>query len=155
MHYIRPISRLNRQGVILDLLRQGPLASQDELRRELDKRGFRVTQATLSRDIHKLGLVKVPEGYTLPQAVAAAPARAPAPGLERLLREFVREVREAQNLLVVRTAVGTAQSVAVAWDAAAWPELVGTVAGDDTILVICFNKKTAHKVAVRIRELLA
>jgi transcriptional regulator of arginine metabolism len=155
MHLIRPISRLNRQGVILDLLRQGPLASQDELRRELDKRGFRVTQATLSRDIHKLGLVKVPQGYTLPQAVGAATARAPAPGLERLLREFVREVREAQNLLVVRTAVGTAQSVAVAWDAAAWPELVGTVAGDDTILVICPDKKTAHKVAVRIRELLA
>jgi transcriptional regulator of arginine metabolism len=155
MHYIRPISRLNRQGVILDLLRQGPLASQGELRRELDKRGFRVTQATLSRDIHRLGLVKVPEGYTLPQAVAAGPARAPAPGLERLFREFVREVREAQNLLVVRTAVGTAQSVAVAWDAAAWPEVVGTVAGDDTILVICPNKKTAHKVAVRIRELLA
>jgi transcriptional regulator of arginine metabolism len=149
------VSQLNRQGVILDLLRQGPLASQDELRRELDKRGFRVTQATLSRDIHKLGLVKVPQGYTLPQAVATAPAPAPAPALERLFREFVREVREAQNLLVVKTAIGSAQPVAVAWDAAAWPELVGTVAGDDTILVICSNRKTAHRVADRLRELLA
>jgi transcriptional regulator of arginine metabolism len=149
------MTQLSRQGVILELARQAPVPSQDELRRELNKRGFNVTQATLSRDIHKLGLVKLPQGYILPQAVTRMPNPAPGVALERLFREFVREVREAQNLLVVKTAIGSAQPVAVAWDAAGWPELVGTVAGDDTILVICTDKKTAQRVAARIRGMLA
>jgi len=149
------MSKLSRHGVILNLVKQGPLASQDDLRRELSKHGFQVTQATLSRDIHKLGLVKMPQGYTLPQNGAATAAQPAVYGVERLFREFVREVREAQNLLVVKTAVGSAQSVAVAWDAESWPDVVGTVAGDDTILVICANRTLARKVAARIRELLA
>ncbi len=153
------MSKLSRQGVILELVKRGPLPSQDELRRELGKRGFTVTQATLSRDIHHLGLVKMPQGYTLPQAAAAAAAAAPSqpagPRLERLFREFVRDVREAQNLLVIKTATGSAQPVAVAWDGEGWPEIVGTVAGDDTILVICPDRKTARRTATRIRGLLA
>ncbi len=153
------MSKLSRQGIILELAKKGPLPSQDDLRRELDKRGFTVTQATLSRDIHALGLVKMPQGYTLPQAAAAAAAVAPSqpagPRLERLFREFVRDVREAQNLLVVKTATGSAQPVAVAWDNDGWPEIVGTVAGDDTILVICPDRKAAHRTATRIRGMLA
>jgi transcriptional regulator of arginine metabolism len=149
------MTKLSRHGVILDLIKQGPLANQDDLRRELSKRGFQVTQATLSRDIHRLGLVKMPQGYTLPQNGAAAAAQPAVYGVERLFREFVREVREAQNLLVVKTAVGSAQPVAVAWDAESWPDVVGTVAGDDTILVICRNRTMARKVAARIQELLA
>jgi transcriptional regulator of arginine metabolism len=148
------MTKLSRHGVILNLVKQGPLASQDDLRRELSKHGFQVTQATLSRDIHKLGLVKMPQGYTLPNNGGAAPQPA-VYGVERLFREFVREVREAQNLLVVKTAVGSAQPVAVAWDAESWPDVVGTVAGDDTILVICRNRALARKTAARIRELLA
>ena len=73
------MTQLSRQGVILELARQAPVPSQDELRRELNKRGFNVTQATLSRDIHKLGLVKLPQGYTLPQAVTTMPNPAPVP----------------------------------------------------------------------------
>ena len=148
-------TRLGRHGAILELAKRGPLASQDDLRRELGKRGFRVTQATLSRDIHQLGLVKMADGYALPQAAATVAVPPPAPGLERLFRDFVREVREAQNLLVVKTAVGSAQPVAVAWDAESWPDVVGTIAGDDTILVICPDRRKAHKVAMQIRELLA
>jgi transcriptional regulator of arginine metabolism len=148
------MTQLGRHGVILDLLRRGPVASQDDLRRELVKRGCKVTQATLSRDIHKLGLVKMPQGYTLPQNGAAAPAQPAVHSVERLFREFGREVREAQNLLVLKTAVGSAQPVAVAWDAEAWPEVVGTVAGDDTILVICPDKRRARRAAARIREML-
>lgn len=148
------MSRLSRHGVILELVKQGPVASQDDLRRELGKRGFQVTQATLSRDIHQLGLVKMPQGYTTPQNGAAAPQPS-AYGLERLFRDFVREVREAQNLLVVKTAVGSAQPVAVAWDAQAWPNVLGTIAGDDTILVICPSRTMARQVAIQIRELLA
>jgi transcriptional regulator of arginine metabolism len=149
------MTQLSRHGVILELVKHGPLANQDDLRRELSKRGFQVTQATLSRDIHKLGLVKMPQGYTLPQNGAAAATQPAVYGVERLFREFVRDVREAQNLLVVKTAVGSAQSVAVAWDAEAWPDVLGTIAGDDTILVICPSRAMARKVAVQIRELLA
>ncbi|MFB3917577.1 MAG: arginine repressor [Terriglobales bacterium] len=148
------MSKLSRHGVILELVKRGPLPSQDELRRSLAKHGFRVTQATLSRDIHKLGLIKASNGYTLPQ-VAAEAAEPELPTLTRLMRDFVRDVREAQNLLVVKTAVGSAQPVAVAWDAEAWPGIVGTVAGDDTILVISPDAKTARKVALRIKEILA
>ena len=83
------MSKLTRQGVILELVKHGPLPSQDELRRELAKHGFEVTQATLSRDIHDLGLVKMPQGYTLPQPGNGAPHPA-VPALARLFREFVR-----------------------------------------------------------------
>jgi transcriptional regulator of arginine metabolism len=145
-------SKLTRHGVILELVKHGPLPSQDELRRTLAKHGFKVTQATLSRDIHRLGLVKMAQGYTLPQAVNGSGAtEAALPALQRLIREFVREVREAQNLLVVKTATGAAQPVCAAWDAEAWPDIVGTVAGDDTILIITPDRRTARRVANRIR----
>jgi len=149
------MSQLSRQGAILELVKLGPLPSQDDLRRELGKRGYKVTQATLSRDIHKLGLVKMPQGYTLPEQGSNGHASALPRGLERLFREFVREVREAQNLLVVKTATGSAQPVAVAWDAESWPEIVGTVAGDDTILVICPENRVAARLAARLRGMLA
>jgi transcriptional regulator of arginine metabolism len=145
------MSKLARQNAILELVRQEPLASQDELRRKLLRQGFKVTQATLSRDIHELGLVKAPNGYGQPHAMDAEPA---APGVERLARDFVLDVRQAQNLLVVKTTPGSAQPVAVAMDQEGWPESVGTVAGDDTILVIAPDKKAAGKLAARIREML-
>ena len=147
---------LSRQGVILDLVKNGPLPTQDDLRLELVKRGFRVTQATLSRDIHRLGLVKMSQGYALPDKVAASGngTQVLSTRLERLLREFVQEVREAQNLLVIKTATGSAQPVAVAWDAESWPEVLGTVAGDDTILVICANRRAAQRLAKRLRGML-
>ncbi len=149
------MTQLNRQGLILELIKRGPVASQDDLRRELRKYGHKVTQATLSRDIHKLGLVKMPQGYMLPQNGGLTTGQPAVRSLERLFRDFVRDVREAQNLLVVKTAVGSAQPVAVAWDAESWPEVVGTVAGDDTILVICPDKQAARKVADQIREVIA
>lgn len=150
------MTQLSRQGAILELVKQGPMPNQDELRRELGKRGFRVTQATLSRDIHKLGLVKMPQGYTLPHVAAAAHAvPSSIRQLERLFREFVREVRLAQNLLVIKTTTGSAQPVAVAWDAESSPDVVGTVAGDDTILVICPDRKSANRLASRLRGFLA
>ena len=78
-----------------------------------------------------------------------------APRINRLLREFAIQIRGAQNLLVLKTTPGSAQPVAAGLDAEEWPEIVGTVAGDDTILVICPDRKTAHKLAVRIQEILA
>jgi transcriptional regulator of arginine metabolism len=140
-----------RHKTILELLAQGPVESQDALQHTLDRRGFRVGQATLSRDIHELKLVKGPEGYTLP-AGATAP-EVVLPSVLRMVPQFVLEIRQAQNLLVVKTTVGSAQPVAAALDACHWPELVGTLAGDDTVLVIAADRKKAHALARRIREL--
>lgn len=148
-----PATKLARQKLIVEVLQDGPAASQDDLRKALAKHGLKVTQATLSRDIHKLGLVKTTEGYEL-----GGNDHAPESGLPsaaRLLREFVLEIREAQNLLVVKTSVGSAQPVAAAMDAEGWEESVGTIAGDDTILIISPDKKSAHKLATRIREMIA
>ena len=146
------MSKAARQNAILELLKQEPLASQDELRRRLARQGFKVTQATLSRDIHDLGLVKSANGYQQPDADEAFEHALPP--ANRLIREFVLDVRQAQNLLVVKTAPGSAQPVAAAMDAEGWPEVVGTVGGDDTILIICPDNKAAQKLAARIRETL-
>lgn len=147
------MSKRSRQTVILQLLERGPAASQDELRKELAKHGFKVTQATLSRDIHELKLVKTTEGYGLPANDRSVEPMAPP--VSRIVRDFVTDVRQAQNLLVVKTSVGSAQPVAAALDAEAWPESVGTIAGDDTILIITRDKKGAGKIAGRLQEMLA
>ena len=140
-----------RHKAILELLDHGPIESQDTLQHNLERRGIEVGQATLSRDIHELKLVKGPEGYTLPQDTTHQ--ELVLPSVMHLAHQFIVEVREAQNLLVVKTTVGSAQPVAAALDASHWPEVVGTVAGDDTVLVIAASKKLAHALARRIREL--
>lgn len=134
------------------MLRAGPAGSQEDLQRALRKRGFRVGQATLSRDIRDLNLIKTAEGYTLPQGEAAALA---LPPVKRLVREFVLDVRPAQNLLVVKTIIGSAQPVAAALDEQEWDEVVGTIAGDDAILIVCPDKDSVKKVAARIEEMLS
>jgi len=148
------MSKISRQTLILELVRRGPVANQEQLRLSLLQQGFDVTQATLSRDIHELGLAKTPEGYAIPNGNGDHPPEAAASAATRLVREFVRDIKEAQNLIVVKTAAGSAQPVAFALDAENWPELVGTVGGDDTILVIAHSKKSAHKLAARLQEML-
>ncbi len=141
-----------RQRTELEMLRQGTLPSQEALQKALRRRGFKVGQATLSRDIRDLNLVKTARGYALAQD--AEPSYPGLPPISRLLKEFVLEVRAAQNLLVLKTVVGSAQPVAAAMDRQQWPELVGTVAGDDTVLIICPEKEDARKLARRIEEML-
>lgn len=146
------MSKAARQQRILELVGNGrPIWSQDELRRELSRSGFDVTQGTLSRDIGELGLVKSAEGYAVPED----PAPRSLPSLERLLREFVLNVKNAANLLVVKTAPGSAQPVAAAMDAEGWPEIVGTIGGDDTILIVAPSSREARRLVHRIREVLA
>ena len=145
------MSKTARHKAILDLLDQGPVESQDLLQHRLERKGFEVGQATLSRDIHELKLVKGAEGYR--RADQSLGAESVLPSVMHLVHEFVVEIREAQNLLVVKTTVGSAQPVAAALDASRWPEVVGTLAGDDTVLVIASDKKKAHALARRIREL--
>jgi transcriptional regulator of arginine metabolism len=143
-----------RQRAILELLKHGPIASQEDLQRALRKRGVRVGQATLSRDIRDLRLAKTSDGYSLSQADGSSSV-ATLPPVSRLVREFVLEVRPAQNLLVIKTSVGSAQPVAAALDEEDWPETVGTIAGDDTILIICPDNKGANKLAASLEEMLA
>jgi|SRR5579864_5931566 len=147
------MNKLLRQRAVLELLKHEPVASQEYLQRALRKRGIKVGQATLSRDIRDLGLSKTANGYSLSHGDGSS---SPAlPPVSRLVREFVFEVRTAQNLLVIKTSVGSAQPVAAALDEEDWPEAVGTIAGDDTILIVCPDKDDARKLAERIREMLA
>lgn len=146
------MTKLLRQQTILELAQDGPLPNQQELCKLLGKRGFHVTQATLSRDINDLRLVRTSEGYILPNGDGPQEAM---PAASRVVREFVREVRRAQNLLVVKTVAGSAQPVAVAIDAEGWDEVVGTVAGDDTILIISGNNRHAKQLQSRLEAMRA
>jgi transcriptional regulator of arginine metabolism len=147
-----------RLDAIREVLASSSITSQDELRRKLRRRGFAVTQATLSRDIHALRLVKGPSGYSLPEA---APATAVAveeddapPNVDEMLDSFGLRARQAMNQVVVRTVMGGAQPVAASLDRAGWPEIIGTIAGDDTVLVICADQKKALELEARIRTML-
>jgi transcriptional regulator of arginine metabolism len=147
------MSKLSRHKAILELLDEGPVPSQDELQRLLRKRGLDAGQATLSRDIRELGLVKSAGGYSLPGREAAP--EPDLPSVDRLVREFVTSVRAAQNLLVTKTSIGSAQPVAAALDGENWPEALGTIAGDDTILIVCESNRAAGRLAGRIQGMLA
>ena len=134
-----------RQGQILKLIRTKPILTQEDLASELKEScGIRTTQVTLSRDIRELGLLKTPEGY---RQVAAAPA---GPDIATVAGEFLQDVRVAQNLIVLRTSPGNANTLAVALDKQEWPEIVGTLAGDDTILVVAPDTNTAVKLQQRL-----
>jgi transcriptional regulator of arginine metabolism len=141
-----------RQRAILELLERGPVPSQEDLQRILNRRGFDVGQATLSRDIRDLGLVKTSEGYAVAQGDSLSEAALPP--VSRLVREFVLSTRTAQNLLVIKTSVGSAQPVAAALDGEDWAEAVGTIAGDDTILMVCPDRRAAKRLEGRIQGML-
>jgi len=146
------MSKLSRHAAIRDVISAREVSSQDELRRALYRRGHRVTQATLSRDIHELGLVKAAEGYKVPQGEEA---EIHLPSIDRMIQEFVYDVKTAQNLVVIKTSPGSAQPVSAAIDAEEWDEVVGTIGGDDTILAIARSSKLAGKLAQRIRGYVA
>lgn len=139
-----------RHTAIRELLAKAAINNQDELRRRLAERGFHVTQATLSRDIHELRLSKGPSGYALP--VAPDDEDEDLPGIREILHSFGLEVRQALNLLVLVTATGSAQPVAAGMDYEDWPEVVGTIAGDDAVLIICPDERRATTLKARIEE---
>jgi transcriptional regulator of arginine metabolism len=150
---MRTVPKALRHRRILDLITRESILTQEDLVDRLAGAGLHVTQATLSRDIKELGLVKTGEGYSTPAELGGESA-APTPSLSHLLREFVTEIKEAQNLLVIRTTTGSAQPVAAALDAERWPELLGTLAGDDTILVVTSSNKHCHDLGRKIQELM-
>jgi transcriptional regulator of arginine metabolism len=147
------MENLYRRTQILNLLRTDPAVTQEELRRKLARRGIQVTQATVSRDIEELGLVKTRSGYRLPEA--AEPPAPVQPTLQVILKEFLREVGQASNLVVLKTYPGNAHSVAAVLDAQDWPEVVGTVAGDDTIFVATPSAREAAQFRKKIRTIVA
>lgn len=147
------MDKLYRRSQILDILKAEAVADQAELRRKLAQRGIRVTQATVSRDVRELGVAKTREGYRLPDA--GEPVAPPQPALPVILKEFLREVRQASNLVIVKTHPGNAHTVAMALDLADWREIMGTVAGDDTIFVAAVGARQAAQLRKKILAVVA
>ena len=148
--------KASRQRKIMEIIAGREIETQEELAAELRKQGYMVTQATVSRDIKELGMVKVPAGegiyrYALPrqQQLGDVYAR-----MERLFRDSVTNIDYSENLILIRTLPGTAHAVASCIDNIAWKEVIGTVAGDDTILVIIKPKRAVLKVLEGFKGLL-
>ncbi len=141
-----------RQAQILKLVRNKRIHTQDELARELNAVGIDATQVTLSRDIKKLGLAKTADGY-VPLTGAAAPIPPAPASLGNAAWDVLQDVRVAQNQVVIKTPPGKANSLAVELDRASWPEVVGTIAGDDTILIITPDNAAAARLRRKLLKL--
>lgn len=143
-----------RHAAILKIVQRQTVASQEQLRELLKAEGYDVTQATLSRDIGELGLAKVasPDGGS---HYAAQPDSGSGmrPHLEQLLPTMLVSVEGVGPLLVLKTATGAAQALGLALDGAGWHELIGTIAGDDAVLVITRSERARRAVQVRVKEI--
>jgi transcriptional regulator of arginine metabolism len=144
-------NKRERQAMIRELITARPVSSQEELRRLLLKRGWDVTQSTLSRDLREMRVARVPDAvgarYSVTDGAADESAR---PGLELLLPSLFVRVDGVGELVVLRTLPGGAQSVAVALDAEDWPDVLGTIAGDDTILIVCRSAGARERIVRRL-----
>lgn len=147
-----------RKDEILKIVRESTVHSQDEILTALRKRGFKVTQPTLSRDLRDLGLAKTPSGYIVPGEVIApvitfVPHEVRETRLEHLVRDSVLSAEAAMNLVVIKTPAAAAQPVASAIDAADVEDALGTVGGDDTIFVAFRNAGSAAAFARRLQQI--
>ncbi|MEJ7605037.1 MAG: ArgR family transcriptional regulator [Bryobacteraceae bacterium] len=138
------MNKTYRQGQILRLIKSHKIHTQERLAIELAALGVQTTQVTLSRDIRELGLVKALEGYRQVEGSTGGP------GIEHVASEFLWDVTPAQHLLVLKTAPGHANSLAISLDREEWPEVVGTIAGDDTVLVVTPDNPTALSLQERL-----
>jgi transcriptional regulator of arginine metabolism len=145
--------KARRQSVILDVVQREAVRSQEQLRQRVRAQGFDVTQATLSRDIRELGLVKGGADGAYQVTLQAAPNGQTARSrLQRAVAEYLTRVDRVQQLVVLRTGPGQAQLLAVALDGARLPEIVGTIAGDDTILAIAPDVRRARALVKQLEE---
>jgi transcriptional regulator of arginine metabolism len=142
----------HRHNAILDLVRSGEIASQEDLMRGLKARNIGVSQSTLSRDIQELGLAKAGGVYTVVDGEPAVPHSEGS--LARIIREFMVDIDVAQNIVVVKTGPGHASTVSQALDETGWPEWVGSIAGENTVFVVARSGKDAKKLEERLRKLL-
>jgi transcriptional regulator of arginine metabolism len=146
--------KAQRLTAILDVVEHEAVRSQEQLRQRLAARGFVVTQATLSRDIKELGLLKrSADGAYQPSAAEETPQLTALGTLGKALSEYLVNIEPVQQLIVLRTGAGQAQLLAIAIDRSRLPEVVGTIAGDDTILIIARDAKNALAVVKRLKEL--
>lgn len=146
--------KARRQSVILDVIQRAPVRSQEQLRRSMRDAGFKVTQATLSRDIRELGLVKGgTDGAYQASAQLVPNGDAARSLLNRALSDYLRRVDRVQQLVLLRTGPGQAPLLGVAIDSARFPEVVGTLAGDDTILVVASDVRRARALVKRLEAL--
>jgi len=143
--------KLERHAAILRVIRERRIRNQDELRTALVPLGVRATQATLSRDIHELGLVKVSDADGVFYGTGTE-AGALRPDLGQLVRALLVSSDGVGPLLVLRTAAGSAGALTAAIDGAGWSEVIGTVAGDDTVLVVTRGPREREAVAERLRR---
>jgi transcriptional regulator of arginine metabolism len=146
-------NKRDRQAVILEIVQARPVSSQEELRRVLAGRGWEVTQATLSRDLRDLGLARVTTEDGVRYVVPDALAEDAGPALDATLAQFLASVDGVSELIVLRTLAGGAQPVAEAIDAAEWPEVLGTIGGENTILVVCRSGEARVQVTERLRRI--
>ncbi|NLY91452.1 MAG: arginine repressor [Firmicutes bacterium] len=147
--------KARRHGLILSIIKEQPIQTQEELGEALKAEGVEVTQATLSRDIKELGLIKVPTPngeyrYSLPLDRNFSDLLKRA---ERIFEHAVISIDHTENLIVIKTSSGTAHAVAAALDDLDWKEVVGTIAGDDSILVIVRKKQQVEQVLERLYKL--
>ena len=145
-----------RQRAIRDLVEQRPIRTQQELASALRERGFRTTQATISRDVAELGLIKVVRDGTPAYALPPRLIEAETSGEDRLrtlLADLPVELREAGLLLVLRTLPGSAHAIAAALDRARWPEAAGSIAGDDTVFVAVPDRASLQRLRRRLLRL--
>jgi transcriptional regulator of arginine metabolism len=142
-----------RQQAIRQLIGTRPIASQEELKQVLAVKGWQVTQATLSRDLHDLGVVRAPTDngvrYLLPEMVADDAK----PSLDGLLPQLFSSIDGVSELIVLRTLPGGAQPIAEAVDSQGWSEVIGTIAGENTILVVCRSSREREAVTERLVQL--
>lgn len=148
--------KARRQRCIRELIEAELIETQEQLVEELKRQGFEVTQATISRDIKELGLIKIPAGmnefhYALPHKVSIGNINE---RLQRVFEDNVVSMDFSENLVLIRTLPGTAHAVASLLDNVKWKEIIGTVAGDDTILVIVKPKEAVNIVLERMQGLI-
>jgi transcriptional regulator of arginine metabolism len=145
-----------RQQQIRDLLGTRAIATQHELAAALRDRGFRATQATVSRDVAEMGLIKVSGSGARHYSVPVRSGPPETSGDERLaliLRDLPIDVRPAGLLLIVRAVPGSAHAIAAALDRTGWPEVAGSIAGDDTVFIACSDKAALERVRARLVQL--
>ncbi len=148
--------KVRRKQAILDLINKEVVTTQAEISTALARQGFKVTQATVSRDIKELGLVKVPmEGNSYRYAMAENSGKAlPKDRLHRLLRDNVLKIEGIENLILIKTMPGGAQALASALDSAMIQNVAGTIAGDDTILIIVREKQQVEELVDSFNEII-
>lgn len=147
------MTKNERQDAILQLIGAQVVRNQEELRQLLGDRGLQVTQATLSRDLRELGIVRVPSEdgarYLLPEMLADESK----PNLDTLLPQLFSRIDGVGELLVMHTLPSGAQPISEAIDAQGWPEIIGTIAGENTILIVCRSVSARQAVSERLSEL--